>query len=155
MDLTELADRSGVDRRKLRYVLDHDLVPELHIVIHDKEWGRPRYFAEDVGFGIVCAARLLEAGFRHDTIKGFLRALIEIKFKPGDPLPALAYVLQRQELPSYADFGDELAIRLRVGGHDFGWVTAVKKAKPIEFFDPVVTITLNIGFIRDQVFSRR
>lgn len=152
MDLAELAQRSKLDRRKLRYVLDHKLVPELHIEIKDDEHGRPRHFAQDVGFGIVCAARLQEAGLFHDTIRSFLRALLELKFDKKDPQPAFAYVLQR-DLPAYADWGDDEFARLRVDDWNSGWRRA-GSGKPEKDADPVLVFTLNIGHIRDQVFRK-
>lgn len=150
MDLAELSQRSQLERRKLRYVLDHKLVPELHIEIKDEQHGRPRHFAEDVGFGIVCAARLQEAGLLHDSIRGFLRALLELKFDAQDPQAALAYVLQRK-LPAYADWGDDSYARLRVDDWNSGWRKAGSR-KPDPKVDPLLIFTLNVGRIRDQVF---
>lgn len=150
MDLAELSQRSQLERRKLRYVLDHKLVPELHIEIKDEEHGRPRHFAEDVGFGIVCAARLQEAGVLHDSIRGFLRALLELKFDTQDSQPALAYVM-RHNLSSYADWGDDAYARLRVDDWNSGWRKAGSR-KPDHKADPVLIFTLNVGRIRDQVF---
>lgn len=151
MDLAELSQRSQLERRKLRYVLDHKLVPELHIDIKDEEHGRPRHFAEDVGFGIVCAARLQEAGLLHNSIRGFLKALLELKFKAEDPLCALAYVM-RHKHAAYADWGDDKYARLRVGDWDSGW-RKFGSRKPDPDVDPLLIMTLNVGRIRDQVFE--
>ena len=150
MDLAELAQRSKLDRRKLRYVLDHKLVPELHIEIKDEEHGRPRHFAPDVGFGIVCAARLQEAGLVHETIRRFLTALIEVRFDKTNPEPALASVLRRK-LPAYADWGDDDLVQLRVDTWTSGWRRA-GSGKPDKDADPELVFTLNIGHIRDQIF---
>jgi hypothetical protein len=152
MDLAELSERSALDRRKLRYVLDHDLVPELHIEIKDDEIGRPRRFAEDVGFGIVCAARLQEGGLPHKSIRGFLSALLEIKFDKKDPQPALAYVLERDHPAAYADWGDDLYARLRVDEWNSGWHRAGSGKRDFDA-DPMLVVTLNIGRIRAQVFQ--
>lgn len=151
MDLAELAHRSKLDRRKLRYVLDHKLIPDLHIEIKDEEHGRPRHFAPDVGFGIVCAARLQQAGLYHENIRGFLKALLELKFDTKDPQPAFAYVLKR-DLPAYADWGDYEFARLRVDDWNSGWRRA-GSGREDKTADPVLVITLNIGRIRDQVFA--
>src|SRR5262245_52839072 len=72
VDLQTLHERTGIGKRKLRYCLDHKLIPELSIELADDEAGRPRRFADDVGFGIVCAARLLDLGLPHETIRLFL-----------------------------------------------------------------------------------
>ena len=152
MDLAELSKRTRIERRKLRYVLDHKLVPQLHIEIKEGGWGSPRHFAEDVGFGIVCAAHLLNFGLRHETIRHFLVTLLEVKLA-GDKPPALTYVLQRP-LPAYADFDDGERVRLRVDDYNSGWIPPGKSRKPQPDSDPVTTLTLNIGWIRDQVFAR-
>lgn len=64
MDLQELAQRTALPLRKLRYVVDHDLVPELHYKLAHDEAGRPRRFASDVGFAIACVTSLLEGGLQ-------------------------------------------------------------------------------------------
>ncbi len=74
MDLQQLHERTGISNRKLRYCLDHALVPG--VSIGQDEVGRPRKFHEDVGFGIVCAAKLLELGLPHETIRLFLRGFV-------------------------------------------------------------------------------
>ena len=152
MDLAELSRRTGLERRKLRYVLDHKLVPSLRIEIVDNEVGRPRYFADDVGVGIVCAARLLDAGLPHEAIKRFLTGLLEIKF-PGDKVPALVHVLKGKD-PAQADFGDSDRVRLLINGdHDSGWFAPGKRSRAVTKFSPKVTVSLDLGLIRDEVFS--
>ena len=71
MDITELADITGIERRRIRYVLDHELVPRLHLSFVEDAAGRPRQFYPDVGFVIVCAARLLVFGLAHQQIRDF------------------------------------------------------------------------------------
>ncbi|MCC7418711.1 MAG: hypothetical protein IT428_00380 [Planctomycetaceae bacterium] len=69
MDISQLHAATGISRRKLRYVLDHRLVPGLDIEIVPDEVGRPRKFAVDVGLAIVSAATLLELGLSHEMIR--------------------------------------------------------------------------------------
>ena len=52
MDLQTLANRTGVPLRKLRYVLDHRLLPGMRIKHAFEFVGQPRSFAEHEGFGI-------------------------------------------------------------------------------------------------------
>ena len=76
MDITELAEIAGIERRRIRYVLDHELVPRLHLSFVEDAAGRPRQFYPDVGFIIACAARLLDFGLAHQQIRDFLSGLL-------------------------------------------------------------------------------
>ena len=156
LDLSTLADRTGLERRRLRYVLDHELVPRLKIDVVDDESGRQRHFAEDVGFGIACAVSLLDTGLPHETIRQFLSALLTVKIKPDDAQRALASVLQSPKSPliAHADFGGDGWVRLRVESYDSDWLKSGRPRKPPVNFEPLVIVQLNIGRIRDLVFSR-
>lgn len=156
LDLSTLANRTGLERRRLRYVLDHELVPRLKIAVVDDETGRPRHFAEDVGFGIACAVCLLDLGLAHETIRQFLSGLLKIKISPADTQGALASILQSPQTPlhAHADFGGDGWVRLRVEGYDSGWLQSGRPRKPPIDFEPSVIVRLNIGQIRDLVFSR-
>jgi len=155
VDLTELSLRTGIDRRQLRYVLDHELVPRLHIKIVADNVGRPRHFADDVGFAIVVAARLVKLGLPHKTIQTFLSGLFELKIKASDNRPALLYVLQGS-FPAFAEFGDG-RVRLRIRSPldeeiDTGWKIPGKRSPPVKDFSPKAVVWLDIGRIRDEVF---
>jgi hypothetical protein len=157
MDLQQLHQRTGIELRKLRYCLDHGLVPDLHIQGAPNEVGRPRKFAEDVGFGIVCAAELLRLGLSHDRIRGFLRGLLSIKLGiEGGQKLALTAVLERA-CPAKAHLGDGLNVRIVVDehGYDSGWVAPGNPAKLDPSYQPLSVLTLDIGQIRDRVFSGR
>lgn len=60
MDMAELARRTGLPVRKLRYVFDHGLVPGLAEA--STGHGIPRTFTEFEGFGVALAATLLDGG---------------------------------------------------------------------------------------------
>ena len=155
MDLQQLHERTGIDRRKLRYCLDHDLVPELYIEGTPNEAGRPRRFAEDVGFALVCAAELLGLGLPHDRIRGFLRGLLSIKLRGKGPEKlALGAVLERP-CPATAHLGDGVNVRIVVEEYDYdsGWVVPGNPAKLDKSYQPAVIVTLDVGQIRERVFS--
>lgn len=158
MDLQQLHHRTGVELRRLRYCLDHDLVPDLYIHGTTDQAGRPRKFAEDVGFAIVCAAKLLELGLPHQRIRGFLAGLLSVKLQASvhnkPPISALGAVLERPA-PALAHLGDGINIRIDVDeyGYSSGWVDPRNPAKLDKDYRPVVIVTLDIGQIRDQVFQ--
>ena len=157
MDLQELHERTDIELRKLRYCLDHDLIPGLYIELTPREAGRPRKFAPDVGFGIVCAAKLLELGLPHEVIRKFLQGMLEIVIQgTGAPKRALLAVLE-QRVPAVAQLADGERVRIVSGDpmYDSGWTPPIRRAKRADEYKPVVMVTLDIGQIRDQVFGTR
>ncbi|MBY0312873.1 MAG: hypothetical protein K2W85_12450, partial [Phycisphaerales bacterium] len=66
MDLNELAVRTGLPVRKLRYVLDHRILPGRQSVASGH--GVPRTFTPFEGYAIALAARLLDAGVTRKLI---------------------------------------------------------------------------------------
>ncbi len=135
-------------------MLDHELVPALKIKIVNDESGRPRHFADDVGFGIVCAVTLLDLGLPHETIRQFLTALLDAKLQPTDSQRALPTILESplRPLDAHVDFGGDGWVRLSFPGKAIGWRKRGEKNPPANFA-PRVIVRLDIGQIRDLVFS--
>jgi hypothetical protein len=152
MDLQALCQRTGISKRRLRYCLDHNLVPGLVNVARD-ERGRPRRFAEDVGFAIVCAAVLLDLGLPHGRIRAFMEGMLQIKWKDSQDLVLLA-VLERP-FAAFAELGDGINVRIVVADPDnrSPWVAPGNPAPLAADYEPSVVVRLNIGKIRDQVFG--
>jgi len=157
MDLQILASRTQLPQRKLRYVIDHDLVPGLKLEIAENEVGRPRRFADDAGFGIACAASLLEAGLHRAAVRQFLETLLG--FATPRPLTGrdiLIAVLQR-ELPAVAELGDGVNIRIRVDDPKFdsGWMQPRTNAKLAKDYEPNALVRLNLRHICDKVVGKK
>jgi len=156
VDLQELHDRTGFSTRKLRYCVDHQLVRGLNIEIASGEAGRPRKFGEDVGFGIVCAARLQELGLPHETIRYFLGGLLQIEFPGrGRKKLALAAILE-QRLRATAHLGDGVNVRLTVDAvqpWDSGWFASGKPVKSPVDYKPTVVVSIDLGLVFDQVYG--
>lgn len=74
MNLSELADRSGIDLRRLRYVVDHVLVK-----VGDDAAGTGRGWArvltEEEAFGVATGALMLMAGLSREHLEGFWAGL--------------------------------------------------------------------------------
>jgi hypothetical protein len=159
MDIAELSERTGINVRKLRYCLDHDLIPGLPRQIHDVAVGRARRFAEDAGLGIVCASLLQELGLPHPKIRLFLQSLLNTTMKGGASV--LAAVLEHG-WPAEASLGDGDLFRVVVWAsmddkkmgkdslHDSRWRGPDNK---IYKEDPRVRIVLDIGAIWRQVYT--
>jgi hypothetical protein len=154
VDLQILSQRTGIPVRRLRYCLDHNLVPGLDIEISANEAGRPRKFHEDVGFGIACAAVLVEAGFGRTTARNFLEGLLQIKL-PGQGGLALVAVLT-SSVAARAELGDGVNVRLICPdlGHDGRWSCPGNPAPLDSSYVPTTYIGLDLGRIRDVVFGR-
>lgn len=158
MDLQELSERTGITRRKLRYVLDHDLVPGLKIEIAESEAGRPRKFHGDVGVGIVCAAHLLVMGMRHEQIRWFLEGFTTLSIGGK---PALNCLLERHRdlagqgevVESKAYLGDGVNIRLTLENIDYDskWQAPQNPAPLAAPYEPKSLAILNLGRILDEV----
>jgi hypothetical protein len=146
LDITELSRRTKIERRKLRYILDHQLVPRSCIEIADNDAGRPRQFDELAGFGIVCAARLLDLGMPHESIRLFLGRLLDIinTYPPFFPLFFGG-------CPATAELGDGTHVRVEMGGHSSGWIPSNKARKRDNTFTPVAVVRLDIGCVRNQI----
>jgi hypothetical protein len=157
MDLQQLHECSGIELRKLRYCLDHKLIPGLHIKSTRGEAGQPRKFADDVGFGIVCAAQLLELGLPHARIRGFLEGLLRIRIRGQGPEKLVLVAVLEQRTPAIAQLGDGVNVRIIVEEHDYdtGWIPPNNSARLADDYRPIVIVALDIGQIRDQVFNRR
>lgn len=154
MDLQSLEKRTRINRRKLRYCIDHQLVPGSPISVAVDESGRARRFSEDTGFGIVCAACLLDLGLKHEMIRRFIRGLLQLEFPgPGYPQSVLVAAMEKN-LEAFADFGDGVYVRIRSPEikYDSGWLEIDTRQVPEEY-QPRIIVTLNLGLIREQVFG--
>jgi hypothetical protein len=65
--LAEIAERSGLTRRQLRYVLEHRVLPGAEQTGQGR--GCERAFTEFSAFGIACAALLFKAGLRRRAVQ--------------------------------------------------------------------------------------
>lgn len=157
MDLQQLHDKSGITKRKLRYCLDHQLVPGLDILIAPDEVGRPRKFADDVGFGIVCAAKLLELGLPHEVIRQFLNGLLHVTLSGRGPEKSALMAILNKSTRAFAHLGDSLNIRLAAEdlGFDSGWFIPGNPAKISADYRPALEVVLDLGQIRDMVLGSK
>lgn len=84
MNLQSLSRRTGLPLRTLRYVVDHQMLPDLEANFAVSV-GSPRVFDESEGFGLALAAFLLVAGMRRNLIEQIVKVLTEEgdKKRPG------------------------------------------------------------------------
>lgn len=153
LDLTLIAARSGIAVRKLRYVLDHGLLPGGKVASRGR--GAARSFTPFEAFAIATAALMLEAGLKRALIRDCLAALVGAPgAKVGDVPMYRAFVADRT---ARLEVGDWEHVRLLGAGRllestfDTGWLPLAGRAAPAREYAPLVTVALDVGQIRRRV----
>lgn len=73
LTIADLAERTAIRTRKLRYVVDHQLVPGFELV--KAGTGNARHMSEVQAFALVIAANLLEYGYTRTAVRTLMEAL--------------------------------------------------------------------------------
>src|SRR5262245_23581190 len=155
MDMAELTARTSLPVRKLRYVLDHRILPGLRDVASGH--GVPRMFTPFEGFGIALAARLLDAGVTRKLVADALGAACRptgSTHVPTDVPLFRAYTVRAGSL----EIGDGRYLRLRAprrpglgNALDTGWLP-VESSEPVTGdYTPVVCVTVQLGGLAQAV----
>lgn len=159
MDVQILAARTRLSNRRIRYVLDHRLLPGVRVKTDDERHGHPRSFTDLEGFGIAAAATLLEGGLRRDVVTSFLESLCLYVWerpvkksrvnRPSRTFLEAAFDPTRDKASS-ASLGDGLNVRFRIGNRDTNWLQPKTFAK-LKDFQPAVTVCLDLRTLRKAV----
>jgi hypothetical protein len=149
-DLAEIAQTSGVPVRKLRYVLDHCLLPGARDASQGR--GTARSFTPFESFAVLVAALMLEAGLRRSLVRECLAVLGRDPSRGLDNLPLYRAFAHGE--PARLEVGDWKFVRLVVAKHmlwpalDTGWLALTEDQPPDEFYRPLVSLVLDVGRIR-------
>jgi hypothetical protein len=150
--LADLAQSSGIPVRKLRYVLDHGLLPGAQ----DNSQGRgtARAFTFFGCFVIVVAALMLEAGLRRSLVRDCLAALSRNPKRRINEVP-LYRAFAHDEL-AQLEIGDWRFARLIVTptsrpALDTGWLALSDVRPPDDPYTPLVCVVLDLGQIRSLI----
>lgn len=150
MNIAEISSRTGLPTRRLRYVLEHNVLPGGNVKSRGR--GAVRSFTRDEAFGLSVATTMLEAGLRRPIV----RACIEVfSYRFPATTPLLDIPLQKAFHGTgevWLDVADGVNLRLHgAKGLDTGWVQANTGAKLATGYDPVVLLRIKVSAIRDQV----
>ena len=149
-NLSALSKQVNIPVRKLRYVMDHDLVPDRTWFVVCDEVGTPRHFDDITACFITCSAMMLIAGVKRDAVYEFMDAIGEIRPPLGRqlnlPLVATAFTIQEGAIVTMAD---STHIRLQLGKQISSWYCLGKKPVKDPTFEPFVSISIDLGRIRD------
>ncbi len=149
-DLAEIAEASGVPVRKLRYVLDHQLLPGAQDISQGR--GTARSFTPFESFALVVAALMLHAGLKRALVRDCLAALARGPSRNVDKVPL--YKAFAHGEPARLELGDWKCVRLTVAAHplwpacDTGWLALDAGRPPGDSYTPLVCLVLDVGQIR-------
>jgi hypothetical protein len=141
MELQELAERTGIPLRTLRYVVDSRLLPGLEFEIAEREAGRPRRLAKDVAFGVACAGVLLYGGVRRATTHFFMASVLDLRheLKTGMVWSGHEIISNFLEIgqTGQARLGDGVNVRLQfattLGNFDTHWLESGHSKLPVGY----------------------
>lgn len=156
MNIKTLSERIAIPVRKIRYVIDHDLVPESTWYVDEFTAGRARVFDESGAVFIACAAYLLNAGYKRDSVRELLSAVGKIMPTGRNPLglPIMELFLTSQEA-ARVQFADGLYVRWLTAGGTGEWIDPANPKASQSHLVPKVVVDLNFSEIRDQVRGRK
>lgn len=156
MDIRTLSERTGFSIRQIRYVIDHELVPQRGWFVDEHAVGRARQFEDTTAILIACAAYLLEAGYKRDSVSHLLNAISQVKPTNRNQLglPLIAGILTSNSV-GQAQFGDGQYVRWITNRSTGKWIDPGESNKSVAELTPKVIVELNVGEIRDQVLGRK
>lgn len=155
MDIHTIAKRTRLPTRKIRYVLDHRLLPGMRVKTDADRLGHPRSFTDLEGFGIACAATLLVGGVKRDAAFHFMESLCRYVWDEPHKQRRSLTILEKAfaspaDVSACALFGDGLNVRFRIGSRDTNWLQPGTFAE-LKQFCPRLTICLDLGRLRDAL----
>lgn len=155
MDLMSIAQRSGIQPRRLRYVVYHLLLPGVDRTAIGK--GSVRHFTAFEAFGLAFSATLLDAGlsrqFAHEVLAALVRSLS--RQQAVDQIPLYRAFASRGDV--HVDVADRRYARVR--GRDSlnrelpaAWIPlkAEGPGRPGDF-RPTVLLTVDLSSLRDAM----
>jgi hypothetical protein len=165
MELQTIAQRTQLPIRKLRYVLDHHMLPWLQVKIDERSVGQPRYFTDFEAFAVACAATLLVTGLKRETAVHFMERLLKVQWdvprQARRPLNQGGTISEIDRLcllwaythnkPAVAMLGDGSHIRVKSDTRDTGWRLNWPRSENPDKYEPMGFVNLNLGRLRDQL----
>jgi hypothetical protein len=154
LDVTQISIATDLAPRRVRYVLDHRVLPGLE---HTSKGHRvTRAFTPFEAFGIALAALLLEAGLRRAVVADALRALVAAtpaRAFPGGRSPLLYAFTGGGN--SRLEVGDGANVRLTTRSpgapHDTGWVRIATGHRVGEAYAPLVALAVDTGRLANRI----
>lgn len=153
-NLLTLNQRTNAELRKLRYCIEHRLVPEtIESRVIDDARGQPREFDLLTSALLVAAVHLIAAGVKRDHVGWIME---RIRSNPGSRKSqvhtSLAADATIHGKGGKIFTGDGSHMRWIVGDYDSGWMMFTgKRAIPAPEFQPLIEISIDLGRISDLI----
>lgn len=157
MDLQTIADRIQLPIRKVRYVIDHRLLPGLRVEGQPNVLGRARSLTDFEGFGVAAAALLLESGVKREKAVDFIDSLCSHSLpteRRGKRQNFLLYVFSSTGKSATASLGDGVNVRLRIDNYDSHWLQPRTGARLATEYEPRVVIMVDLARLRNALIRR-
>lgn len=153
MDIKTLSERTSIPVRQLRYVLDHKLVPQQTWFVDECSVGRARAFDEINAIFIACAAYLLNAGYKRESVRDFLTATCNVmpEYKRNPLNYSQVRIVLAGNSAARVQFGDGRYLRWITSRGPGNWIDTKVPGNTIATVSPKVIVELNISEIRDRV----
>lgn len=158
LTLQDIADRTRIHPERLRYVFDQKLLPGLRRGVGERLGSRgrgvPRSLTAFEAFSVACAALLLGAGLRRQTVMDCMDVLCAYSV-PGsrDWADIPLYQAFEERDMSVLEIGDGANVRL-VGSSndrrkplDFPW-RQIGTGAEVREYEPLVLLTINTAKLR-------
>lgn len=159
MDLQTIAFLTGLPVRKIRYVLDHRLLPGLQVTGQPDLVGRARILTELEGFSVACAAILLELGMKKDAVVDFMAGLsrfpLEKRLRGRRTVNAIQKAFELRDTSAEALLADGTYLRFKLGDKDTGWIQSTTCDPPFGGYQPRVVISIDLARLRDTFLVDR
>lgn len=154
IDIKTLNTRTGIAVRLIRYVLDHELVPDRTWMADEHAVGRARVFGQISAVFIATAAYLLLAGYKRDGVRDLIAAISKPRPNSRNSLnlPVIGDLLVYGRT-GRAQFTDGQYVRWVINEEAGDWIDSQSSSKmPVDWI-PKVIVEVNVGAIRDQIFD--
>jgi hypothetical protein len=150
IDLTQVAEAVGLPIRRVRYVLEHRVLPGAEKASRGHRVTRT--FTGLEGLGIALAAVMLESGLRRQTVSALVRAMLKGTkgtLKPGVPLIRIYNTTGSLSL-EIADGANYRVIGRSARGLP-SWVQLSTGAALKPGYEPLAVIHVDAGRVRDAI----
>ncbi len=153
MDIRELAARSGIEQRTLRYLLDHDTIPGV-----GKDNGRrggPRVLSERNAVAVAVAALLLHAGLKRRFVEGFVRGLLNCSNDTNTPPLGVEWLIRQVGSATAVmllEIGDRRFLRILgdTEAPSMGWRDLLT-GSTVATFAPLVVVRIDVVELRRRI----
>lgn len=145
VNVTELADRTGIEPRRLRYAVDHGIAPARNSRRLSPGRGVARSLTEEEALAVSLSALLLTAGLSRDYVIAFLRDFARREVAGRQPVSRGLQGLQEIAL------ADGRYASLRGSGAEQGWRDLRDGSPAPEGYRPLVMGRINVQELRRRI----